>query len=112
MVGTSAAMRIAYAGEPPEKIPRGLWCYRIDPRRVIIGGALSDGGGLYAWLRRTLSLTENDRIEKEISKRSPAAHGLKSREAHSQPNWMWPPTTGPFRSDSLSPKRCTPLVMR
>ncbi len=30
MVGTSGAMRVAYAGEPPEQIPDGLWCYRID----------------------------------------------------------------------------------
>ncbi|MCA1590980.1 MAG: carbohydrate kinase, partial [Acidobacteria bacterium] len=49
MVGTSAAMRVAYEGEPPLKIPEGLWCYRIDRDRVIIGGALSDGGNLYRW---------------------------------------------------------------
>ena len=39
MVGTSGAMRVAYEGEPPKEIPPGLWCYRIDRRRVIIGGA-------------------------------------------------------------------------
>ena len=30
MIGTSGAMRVAYRGEPPQKIPPGLWCYRID----------------------------------------------------------------------------------
>lgn len=77
MIGTSGAMRIAYVGEPPADIPPGLWCYRIDRRRVIIGGALSDGGGLYAWLKHTLKVTEiDDEIEGEISLRAPDSHGL------------------------------------
>lgn len=77
MVGTSGAMRVAYRGEPPAVIPPGLWCYRVDRSRVIIGGALSDGGGLYRWLNDNLRLDMNDdRLEKEIAKRPPAAHGL------------------------------------
>ena len=50
MIGTSGALRVAFAGDVPAVIPSGLWCYRIDRKRVIIGGALSDGGGLYRWL--------------------------------------------------------------
>jgi gluconokinase len=74
MVGTSGAMRVAYRGEPPEKIPSGLWCYRIDRERVIIGGALSDGGGLYRWLQDNLRL--DDTVESEIARRPPDGHGL------------------------------------
>lgn len=74
MVGTSGAMRVAYAGEPPKKIPAGLWCYRVDLDRVIIGGALSDGGGLYHWLKKTLKLPKD--AEAQISNRAPGAHGL------------------------------------
>ena len=74
MVGTSGAMRVAYAGEPPKKIPDGLWCYRIDRKRVVIGGALSDGGGLFHWLKEHLKLP-ND-AEAHIAKRAPGAHGL------------------------------------
>lgn len=77
MIGTSGAMRVAFTGEPPAVIPPGLWCYRIDRRRVIIGGALSDGGGLYRWLKDNLRLLADDnKTEAAIAKRAPAAHGL------------------------------------
>lgn len=74
MVGTSGAMRVVYRGEPPEEIPQGLWCYRVDRKRVVIGGALSDGGGLYQWLLDNLKLASN--AEAEIANRGAAAHGL------------------------------------
>jgi gluconokinase len=77
MIGTSGAMRVAFRGEPPKRIPPGLWCYRIDRERLIMGGALSDGGGLYRWLKDNLRLLANDnRTEIEIAKRAPAGHGL------------------------------------
>ncbi len=77
MIGTSGAMRVAYKGDPPAKIPPGLWCYRIDRNRVIMGGALSDGGGLYRWLKDNLRLlADDDKTEAEVAKRPPAGHGL------------------------------------
>ncbi len=77
MIGTSGAMRVAYEGPPPDEIPGGLWCYRIDYKRVVIGGAISDGGGLYRWLKDNLRLSEDDdAIEDLIATRKPAAHGL------------------------------------
>jgi len=77
MIGTSGAMRVAFTGEIPAAIPSGLWCYRIDRKRVIIGGALSDGGGLYRWLKDNLKLSgTDDEIESEIEKRVPDAHNL------------------------------------
>jgi len=77
MIGTSGAMRVAYQGDMPKKIPSGLWCYRIDRRKILIGGALSDGGGLYQWLKDDFRLEDNDdKIEAEIEKRSADGHGL------------------------------------
>jgi len=77
MIGTSGAMRVALQGDVPAKIPGGLWCYRIDRRRIIIGGALSDGGGLYRWLKDNFRLHEDDdQTEDEIAKREPDEHGL------------------------------------
>lgn len=77
MIGTSGAMRVLYKGEVPETIPKGLWCYRADHKLVVIGGAISDGGGLYRWLKDTLRLSDDDdETEKKIAEREPAGHGL------------------------------------
>jgi gluconokinase len=77
MIGTSAAMRVTFEGEPPDEIPDGLWCYRIDRRRVIIGGALSDGGGLYDWLERNLRIDMPDAaMATEMARRGADARGL------------------------------------
>jgi gluconokinase len=54
MVGTSGALRVLYETERPQPRP-GLFLYRLDDRRVVEGGALSDGGNLYAWLQETLA---------------------------------------------------------
>src|SRR5688572_7454742 len=77
MIGTSGAMRVVYEGGPPQRLPPGLWCYRIDCERVIVGGALSDGGGLYEWLKRNLQIEISDEeIAAEVSRRGAASHGL------------------------------------
>lgn len=77
MIGTSGAMRVVYTGEPPKHIPQGLWCYRVDRTRVIVGGALSDGGGLYDWLKRNLRIDLTDeQIGREVMRRGSEANGI------------------------------------
>jgi gluconokinase len=77
MIGTSGAMRVLYEGEPPRELPPGLWCYRLDRRRVAVGGALSNGGGLYEWMRETLALpSDAAEVERELAAMPPDAHGL------------------------------------
>ena len=75
MVGTSGAMRVCW---PTERvtIPPGLWCYPVDGRRVLLGGALSNGGNLYAWLRDTLRLPAPDALERELAAMPADGHGL------------------------------------
>jgi gluconokinase len=75
MVGTSGAMRVL-STDPNVLAPPGLWCYRIDARRALIGGALSNGGNLFAWLRETLRLPEPEAAEAELAAMEPDAHGL------------------------------------
>jgi len=75
MVGTSGAMRVVSATDRID-IPWGLWCYRADRRRVVLGGALNDGGNLVEWCRRTFQLGPSDAVEKEIAAMEPDAHGL------------------------------------
>ena len=55
MVGTSGAMRVVFAGGPPDELSPALWSYRVCEKRVVVGGALSDGGGLQ-WLTESLNL--------------------------------------------------------
>jgi gluconokinase len=77
MIGTSGAMRVVFEGAPPAELPASLWCYRVDRRRVAIGGALSDGGGLYEWMHETLAFQSDDaQLERELAAMRPDAHGL------------------------------------
>lgn len=75
-VGTTAALRtVSQANLPP--VPDGLWSYRVTARHHLIGGATSEGGNIFQWLRDTLKLPwDNDELEAELLKRSPDQHGL------------------------------------
>ena len=75
-VGTTGAMRIAIPGTPPP--PPGLWCYRIDRQTALVGGATSEGGNIYQWMRDTLQFgnhTDSD-IEAQLAQYTPDSHGL------------------------------------
>ena len=73
MVGTTGAMRVVIDA-PNIEIPRGLWCYRVDRRRLVLGGALSNGGNVFAWMKHTLSLPKD--IEARLEGSQAGAHGL------------------------------------
>jgi gluconokinase len=77
MIGTSGAMRVLYEGAPPPRLPQELWSYRADRNRVVVGGALSDGGGLYNWIKESLLYDQDFAlIESELELLEPDAHGL------------------------------------
>ncbi len=77
MIGTSGAMRVVFEGGVSGNLPPELWCYRVDRRRIVIGGALSDGGGLYEWMKESLNLSWGDaELERELAQLEPDSHGL------------------------------------
>ena len=76
-VGTSGAMRMLSSRVAPTTLPPELFCYRADRERVVIGGALSDGGGLLRWLQNSLKLTHDDAEHNRwLEEYEPDSHGL------------------------------------
>lgn len=76
-IGTSAAIRIFDRGQPPAKIPPGLFCYRYDSEYFLLGGALSDGGGALAYLSGLLGREGFDKsTDREILRRPVTENGL------------------------------------
>jgi gluconokinase len=73
-LGTSAALRVVT--EAAAAPPRGLWRYRLDTRRSLIGGATSEGGNVYAWCREVLRLPDDAAVERALAERAPDGHGL------------------------------------
>ncbi|HEX4743403.1 MAG TPA: gluconokinase [Candidatus Limnocylindria bacterium] len=71
MVGTSGALRVVReTADAP--VVRGGWTYRLDARRVVCGGALSNGGNALAWIARAFP-----GVDLEATLRRPVgAHGL------------------------------------
>ena len=70
--GTSAAVRIVRETGRAQA-PFGLFCYRIDARRFLIGGAITNAGGLRGWSVETLRLPEPAALEAELAAR-PGPH--------------------------------------
>jgi gluconokinase len=85
MIGTTGAVRTVRsmlagrAGKPagPAHVPAGLWAYRLDRSRELIGGVLGDGGNLFEWMDRTLDLgLTSGEIDAALLAAAPAGHGL------------------------------------
>ncbi|MEZ4661684.1 MAG: gluconokinase [Caldilineaceae bacterium] len=77
-IGTTGAMRTVLDADQAAatRTPDGLWLYRIDRQRALLGGATTEGGNLYAWLRQTLQLPEPAQIEAALAGRAPDSHSL------------------------------------
>ena len=57
---TSGAMRVIVDGAPGD-VPTGLWCYRLDRGRSIVGGALNDVGRMVTWMENAFRLPDYER---------------------------------------------------
>lgn len=68
--GTSAAVRVVRTGSNA-RAPLGLFAYRIDKRRFLLGGAISNAGNVYDWARQTLRLPDDAlALERALSRTS------------------------------------------
>lgn len=77
-IGTSSALRAVVPSGREFELPQSLWRYAIDRRRHLVGGALSEGGDVYQWLRLTLgqAAISSAEMERRLKARAAAAHGL------------------------------------
>jgi gluconokinase len=77
-VGTSAAMRMILPRPPGEEwaVPPGLWAYRLDRCRAVLGGALSNGGNLLRWVWNTTGTRQDDAATKAAIALPPDSTGL------------------------------------
>lgn len=75
-LGTSAALRVMRSGAEA-RAPFGLFAYRVDARRFLVGGAVSNAGNLHAWARREFALPRDPVIlDAALAGRPAPAHGL------------------------------------
>jgi gluconokinase len=73
MVGTSGAFRSSLA-DPAPRVPAGLFAYRLGAGSVV-GGQLSEGGGVLAWASRLLGRPRSS-LEREAAELPADGHGL------------------------------------
>ena len=86
-VGTSAAVR-AVRARGPARAPLGLFCYRIDQERFLVGGAISNAGSVVDWCRRRLRLPARARLEAALADPRPdAIQALPYLMAERSPSW-------------------------
>lgn len=75
-IGSTGAMRVVVNPDEVGTMPAGLWLYRVDGRRGLLGGATTEGGNFFGWLRETLNLPSGDDLERALMGRAPDGHGL------------------------------------
>jgi gluconokinase len=74
-VSTSGAIRVL-CPKPDRRVAPSLFRYRLDDRRWVIGGAMSNGGNVNAWLERTLRLDDAAKLDRMLLSATPDCHGL------------------------------------
>jgi gluconokinase len=63
-IGTSAAARVVWpAHSMPGSVPPGLFVYRVNRDYLLLGGALTDGGSIIAWIQELLHIQTDDELQ-------------------------------------------------
>ncbi len=74
-IGTSGAMRVAVRAASVD-IPEGLFCYRLDAERLLVGGAFANGGNVFAWAQNSLQIGDREAAARAVAHLPPDGHGL------------------------------------
>jgi gluconokinase len=74
-IGTSTAVRVVVP-DFQGPLPSALWCYRVDRRRSLLGGALNEGGNVFAWAQKVLRLPDAASLDAALADVPAEGHGL------------------------------------
>jgi gluconokinase len=74
-VGTTGAMRVVLPDQTPA-VPAGLWAYKVGAKETLLGGALSEGGNVFAWSTATLRLPPGPKLDAALRALPADGHGL------------------------------------
>src|SRR5438132_10526846 len=88
-IGTSGAMRVILERDRIT-VPWGTFVYRLDRRRFVLGGALSEGGNVVRWFTDSLGLQNKKALKQAASALTPDSHGLTILPfwaGERSPNW-------------------------
>jgi gluconokinase len=88
-IGTSAAMRVVLERDHLA-VPWGTFVYRLDRRRFVLGGALSEGGNVVRWFTDGLGLQHKKALKQAAAAAGPDSHGLTILPfwaGERSPNW-------------------------
>jgi gluconokinase len=88
-IGTSGALRVI-VDQHRLRIPWGTFVYRLDRRRFVVGGALSEGGNVVRWFTRGLAVKPKKKLERAAAEVPPDSHGLTILPfwaGERSPNW-------------------------
>ena len=88
-IGTSSALRVIIE-KPRLTVPWGVWIYRLDRRRFVLGGALSEGGNVIRWITDGLGVGHKKKLERAAARIAPDGHGLTVLPfwaGERSPNW-------------------------
>jgi gluconokinase len=78
-IGTSAAMRLVLASSADATsttVPERLWQYRLDRGHMVVGGALSNGGNVAAWIAERSEVASIEELSQAAAEVPPDGHGL------------------------------------
>src|SRR2546421_3474714 len=88
-IGTSSALRVIL-DRNHLTVPWGAFVYRLDKKRFVLGGALSEGGNVIRWFTAGLGLKHKKQLEREAAAIAPDSHGLTVLPfwaGERSPNW-------------------------